>query len=72
MMMVPESGVDENRMPESSRRHEVDAASRNAARHHSGRRRSHVGSNAHRGSCGKSALGLEAERENRDRPQYCE
>jgi hypothetical protein len=72
VVMVPEAGIDEKRMPEPPRRHEANASSGDAARsrHHSGRRRSHAGSNADWGSCGKSALGLEAGREDRDRPQY--
>jgi len=72
--MMPELGVDEKRMPEAPRRHEADAASRDAARgsHHSGRRHSHALSHADWGSCGKSMLRLEGGRQNRDSPQYRE
>jgi hypothetical protein len=68
MVMMPEARVDEKRVPESPRRHEADAASRDAARS----RRSHARSYAAWGSCGKSALGLEGGRQDRDRPQYRE
>jgi hypothetical protein len=70
VVMVPEARADEKRMPELPR--EANAASRNATRdrHHSGTWRSHARSHAERGSCSKSALGLEAGREDRDRPQY--